>query len=120
MHGITSAMLTIESLQPGEAFILCQGNALGSMGTCTLPQGSGSLTDTIPISWGASTDMFAIQGAQQPGFTPPVVGPDVLIQGITFTPPPVPEPASLLLFGSGLVALAVRKRSRNNKPITTA
>jgi hypothetical protein len=121
-HGISSAMLTIESLQAGEAFILCQGNALGSMGGSCMPvQGGGSLTDIIPISWGATNNMFGIRGIQQPGFTPPVSGPDVLVQGITFnTPPAVPEPASLLLFGSGIVALALKKSRRDRKPIAVA
>jgi hypothetical protein len=117
MQGVSSAMLTVESLQAGEAFSLCQGNVLGTMGvSCMAPQGAGSLIDTIPISWGANNNMFGIQGISTTG----VSGPDVLVQGITFntplpSPPPVPEPASLLLFGSGIVALAVRKRRRNNK-----
>jgi PEP-CTERM motif len=117
--GISSAQLTIESLQTGEGFKLCQGNLVGSMGTmnCTTGFEMGTtLNDTITISWGASNNMFGIQGFSSTG----VSGPDALVQGITFDPPPVPEPASLLLFGSGIDALAVRKRSRNSKPITMA
>jgi hypothetical protein len=117
-HGISSAQLTIESLQTGEGFKLCQGNLLGSMGTmnCTTGFETGTtLTDILTISWGATNNMFGIQGFSSTG----VSGPDALVQGITFNPPPVPEPASLLLFGSGVVALAVKKRRRNIKQIET-
>jgi hypothetical protein len=53
--GISSAQLTIESLQTGEGFKLCQGNLVGSMGTmnCTTGFEMGTtLNDTITISWG--------------------------------------------------------------------
>jgi hypothetical protein len=114
-NGISSAQLTIESLQTSESFKLCQGSAVGAMGGSCITGGAGSLIDTITISWGATNNIFGIQGYG-------VAGADVLVDGITFntpTPPPpsVPEPASLLLFGSGIVALAVKKRRRNIKQI---
>jgi hypothetical protein len=118
-HGISSALLTIESLQTGEDYKLCQGNTLGTIGgSCVVGTQTGSTADkTLNISWGATNNMFGIQG-----FDAPSVGADILVQGITFTiptppPPPVPEPASLLLFGSGMVALAAKKMRRSNKQI---
>ena len=117
-HGISSAQLTIESLQTGEEYKLCQGNVLGAMGgSCTFGTQTLNTDDTtVSISWGASNNMFGIQG-----FDAPASGADVLVQRITFdTPPSVPEPASLLLFGSGIAALAVRKRLRGNKQTEAA
>lgn len=114
-NGISSAQLTIESLQTGEDFKLCQGNVLGALGgSCVTGGQIGNTADnTVNISWGASNTMFGIQGYG-------ISGADVLVDGMTFNtptppPPPVPEPASLLLFGSGMVALAVNKRRCNNK-----
>jgi hypothetical protein len=115
-HGISSALITIESLQTGEDYKLCQGNTLGTIGgSCVYGTQTGSTADiTFGISWGATNNMFGIQG-----YDAPSVGADVLVQGITFnTPPPVPpvpEPASLLLFGSGMIALAVKKMRRGSK-----
>jgi hypothetical protein len=110
MNGISSAQLTIESLQTGEDFKLCQGSVLGVMGGNCLTGGQigNTADDTVNISWGASSTMF---GIQEYGIS----GADVLVDGITFNtpippPPPVPEPVSLLLFGSGLVALAVKRK----------
>jgi hypothetical protein len=120
IHGISSAQLTIESLQSGEGYKIWQGNTLGVLNPIFTTGGAGTGTDTIAISWGANNNIFGIQGISTSG----VSGPDVLVQGITFNtplppPPSVPEPASLLLFGSGIVALAVKKRRRNIKQIET-
>jgi PEP-CTERM motif len=121
-HGISSAVLTIESLQAGEEYKLCQGNLVGTIGGgCIFGAQSGSTADnTVTVSWTSATDIIGLQGYTTPGSG--VIGPDVLVQGMTFTiptppPPPVPEPASLLLFGSGMVALAVKKMRRSDKQI---
>lgn len=107
------AQLTISSLQDGEDFELCQGNAQGSMGvltSCITASGVGNTFGrTIPISWGASNKIFGIRGHGDEGA-------DVLLQGITFaTPSPTPEPTSMLLFGTGIATVIVKGRRHNDK-----
>jgi PEP-CTERM motif len=113
-HGISSAQITIESLQTGEDFKICQGNTLGSLGvvaSCVTGAQIGTTVDnTVTLTWGASNNMFGIQGYTTSG----VSGPDVLVQGITFTSP-TPEPASVLLFGTGLASFIVKGRRRKAK-----
>jgi hypothetical protein len=50
-HGISTALITIESLQTGEDFKICQGNTLGSSGvvaSCVKPGHRSALRSTIP------------------------------------------------------------------------
>ena len=120
-HGITSAQLTIESLQASENFSLCQGAAVGVFGTLNCQSGGGgSLIKTVTITFNSTNDILSIQGIQQPG-SPIVLGPDVLVQGLTFTTPSqTPEPASMLLFGTGIASIILkrRRRSGNKQPAT--
>ena len=111
---ITSAQITIESLQQNEFYTICQGGTVGLIGiskTCKSGTEVGNTLDhTISISWTSSADdIFGIQGYG-------VGGGDVLVQGITFTTPsPTPEPASLLLFGTGIASFLLKGKRRSAK-----
>jgi hypothetical protein len=66
---------------------------------------------TIPISWDQYTDVFGIQGTG-------VAGADVFVEGLT-VPSPTPEPASFLLFGTGIASIVVKAKRRSAKQETT-
>lgn len=112
-NGITTGQLTIESLQTGENFSLCQGAVVGAFGTTNCQSGgagSPNATKTITITWGANTDILGIQGSG-------VAGADVLVDGLTIQSP-APEPASVLLFGTGIASFIVKGRHRKDKKQT--
>lgn len=101
----TSGSLELESEQATEGAQICFSTT-GAVGTFTLgcftQITAGPATVDVPINW-AGHDFVAISGAGGGGKG------DVLVHGLTT---PVPEPGSLVLFGSGLLGLGTFLRRR--------
>jgi hypothetical protein len=108
--------LTIGSVQKGESWQV-QSCLAGFVGCVTIDQGIGSVTGTVDIS-GAILgggkifviDVPCADSSPCMGGTTDV-GNNILITSVT-TPAGVPEPATLALFGLGLLALALVRRGR--------
>lgn len=120
--GITSLTLQIQSVQNGEGFRLFQSNAAGMPGTSMLTvTGNGTnnpssvVTTTVSVNF--ATNAFIDISALNSN----AANNDVLLEtGSMATPSgpnsPTPEPATLALFGTGLLALgfAVRRYSAHS------
>ena len=105
-QGFLSGAITIESLQAGEGYTLCQGPAVGVLAASCLPtHGTGAGTIRVPITWTASTDAIGLIG-----FDNPTLGADILVEGLTVGSPN-PEPATLTLLGLGMFGFAAVRRT---------
>ncbi len=95
--------LVIGSTQNQEGFILCFSNTLGTLGTTCTPFGTpGSDPFTTPQFNRGANQFVSITSAG----TPTAQG-NILLNQLNFTPAsPVPEPSSLYLLGTGIVAAA--------------
>ena len=106
LSGYTSFGFSMNSTTDGEKWKACYSNSTGTFGSldCTTGTNEG-LNATIPSLPGKYLD-FEADGE----------GDNVLLHTFTATAtdPPVPEPASLLLLGSGLLAAGRRWRKRAN------
>ncbi len=93
--------LTIGSTQSVEGFHACFSNTLGAIG--------GSCQDFATPSTDPFTTTDFTKGDQyisiQADGNPNGQG-NVLLDGLTYSPTPVPEPSSLLLLGTGMIAAA--------------
>jgi hypothetical protein len=105
---ISSASLTVESIQPGEGFMACLGNTPGAVGTIdcqTITNPSAGVTETIMLN-AADLRLHPVVGLT-------ATAGDVLLNANieTFS---VPEPNSIALLSSGFLGLAfvpfVRRR----------
>lgn len=87
--------LAIGSTQRVEGFLVCSSNTLGSLGACVDFMVPGTDPFSTPNSM-KSNRFVSIQADR--------AGSDVLLNGLTTTPSPVPEPGSFFLLGTGIAA----------------
>jgi hypothetical protein len=109
--GVTSGTLTLESLQTGEGFKVCQGSVVGSLGSNCVTGGAGTGTTTLHLTWTNTTDIIGVTAFNADGLHPQA---NVLIDGITATVP-TPEPATITLLVFGIAGLACRRRRLSKK-----
>lgn len=96
--GATKGTLVVSSLQAGESFMFCYGNSTTSWNSNNC---SSTFTGTTGNNLTVNFDLLAYNDISFIG-----VSNDVLLGSlITSTAPTVPEPGTLSLFGTGLLAV---------------
>lgn len=98
LSGIVTIVVNIQSVQSGEGFDIFGSNSNGVLGMTLIGSGSGSLVENVTVNMSGFTflDVTASSG-------------NVLLDTVTT---PVPEPATLVLMGSGLLFLGFLMRRR--------
>lgn len=92
--------LTIGSTQNVEGFKACFSSTLGTLGTSCTDFSSPSPDPYTTSEFAKSAQYISIQADGTPSAG------NVLLDSLNYTASPVPEPSSLLLLGTGIVAAA--------------
>ncbi|MGH9404605.1 MAG: PEP-CTERM sorting domain-containing protein [Terriglobia bacterium] len=116
LAGITSGNLALGSVQTGEGYAIFTSNQAGTLGSLEL---TGTLDDTgFPVTWTQSDPFIGITAVDPNSSCDWNCGTnyhsDVLLVSLSASTPtsPTPEPASLALMGTGLLAIAFAVRKR--------
>ena len=103
-HSIFSGLIGLGSVQSGEAGSICTTAAVGTPGsTCISVGDSGGSMGSASVTWSAADPILSFTAS--PG--------SVLLDNLSVSVSTVPEPASLTLFGTGLLALALLIRRKH-------
>ncbi|MGH9355965.1 MAG: PEP-CTERM sorting domain-containing protein, partial [Terriglobia bacterium] len=103
-HGIFSGIVGLGSVQSGEFASICTTTAVGTPGTTCLAAGdTGGSMGSANVTWSAADPVLSITATS---------GNVLLENDMVSIPSTVPEPASLSLFGIGLLGLALLFRRR--------
>lgn len=101
-HGVLSGTIGLGSVQSGEEGSICSTAAVGTPGTvCTNVGSSGGDMGSLAVTWTAADPFFDITVPEDKGNV-------LVLSDLSVTPTSTtPEPASMALFGTGLLAFGL-------------